>query len=130
MAKKICTYISAALCMAFMLLDTPAAALAVDTSRSFEYERAGFKYELINNSIEQLRVTGYTGSETDVIIPTTIDLGWVKEISDYAFAWQRGITSLTIPTGVTIIGDSAFRGCRSLSSISIRQCCLCWTLYI
>ena len=42
----------------------------------------------------------------------------ITEIGDYAFADYAG-TNITIPDSVTSIGDSAFRGCTSLTSITI-----------
>ena len=40
-------------------------------------------------------------------------------IGDYAFNGCSGLTSLTLPTGVTKIGYSAFSGCRGLTSIYV-----------
>ena len=40
-------------------------------------------------------------------------------IGDSAFSGCTSLTSITIPNGVTSIGDSAFSGCTSLSSITI-----------
>ena len=41
------------------------------------------------------------------------------EIGDYAFCGCSSLTSITIPEGVTEIGSSAFYGCSSLESITI-----------
>ncbi|MGN0550636.1 MAG: leucine-rich repeat domain-containing protein, partial [Acutalibacteraceae bacterium] len=40
-------------------------------------------------------------------------------ITDDAFYYRTGLTSITIPDSVTSIGDSAFSGCTSLESITI-----------
>ena len=62
----------------------------------------------------------YTGS---VVIPSTItynDTVWrVTSIGNSAFRSCTGVTSVTIPSGVTSIGNSAFKGCTSLLSVSI-----------
>ena len=41
------------------------------------------------------------------------------KIGDYAFFGCSGLTSLTLPTGVTKIGYSAFSGCSGLTSIYV-----------
>ena len=42
---------------------------------------------------------------------TSLDLQGVTEIKDYAFAYQTGIKTVTIPATVTTIGANAFKGC-------------------
>ena len=41
------------------------------------------------------------------------------KLGDYVFRDCSGLTSLTIPSGVTEIGKSAFRGCCGLTSLTI-----------
>ena len=54
------------------------------------------------------RITRYTGYETDLVIPTTID-GWpVKSIGSSAFKENKTIRCVTIPEGVVSIGEEAF----------------------
>ena len=43
----------------------------------------------------------------------------VTSIGDWAFHGCSGLTSLTIPSGVTLIGDKAFYGCSGLISIYV-----------
>ena len=76
--------------------------------------KAQFTFITNNGAIT---ITGYTGGGT-VIIPSSTN-GWpVKNIGDTAFNF-RGITSVTIPTSVTNIGDSAFASCHSLATVTI-----------
>ena len=41
------------------------------------------------------------------------------KLGDYAFAGCSGLTSLTLPSGVTSIGSNAFYGCSGLTSLTI-----------
>lgn len=88
---------------------------------------------------------GYTGSPTDVVIPATVSyLGEtftvntinpsafkscstlasvsfesgceITEVGEYAFS-ESSITSITIPSSITQLGDSSFYKCKSLTSL-------------
>ena len=43
----------------------------------------------------------------------------ITEISDYAFAYCSGLTSLTLPAGITSIGNGAFADCSGLTSLTL-----------
>ena len=64
-------------------------------------------------------ITGFTGTATELYIPSTIDGYTVTKIGDSAFKNCTSLTSVTIPSSVTAIGQSAFRGCTSLTSVTI-----------
>ena len=49
----------------------------------------------------------------------TIILNSVTAIGNYAFSGHTSLTSITIPNSVTSIGESAFSGCSGLTSITI-----------
>jgi len=59
-------------------------------------------------------LTKYKGNGGDVVIPDS-----VTRIGSAAFRGCKSLTSVTIPNSVTGIGDSAFRGCKSLTSVTI-----------
>mgnify|MGYP001297216576 CR=1 FL=1 len=58
----------------------------------------------------------YQGQGGDVVIPEG-----VTSIGDSAFTGCSSLTSVVIPEGVTSIGDCAFWGCRSLTSVVIPE---------
>lgn len=63
-------------------------------------------------------ITKYTGTESTVILPSTIS-GWpVTKIGEAAFQDNTTITSVTIPASVTEIGSNAFAGCTNLTSVN------------
>ena len=63
-------------------------------------------------------ITGYNGSQPNVVIPSMIDGVWVIAIGDNALN-NKGLTSVTIPNGVRIIGTRAFAENKRLTSIVI-----------
>lgn len=48
-----------------------------------------------------------------------IEFGWTDRIIENAFAGSTRLKSVTIPDGVTSIGDAAFDGCTDLISVTI-----------
>lgn len=79
---------------------------------------SGLEYEINDGEVI---ITDYTGSATELIIPSEIEDCPVTSIGDYAFSGCHGLTSITIPSNVTSIGDFAFDWCSLLSSISIPE---------
>lgn len=62
-------------------------------------------------------ITKYTGTESTVILPSTISSWPVTKIGEDAFQDNTTITSVTIPASVTEIGSNAFAGCTNLTSV-------------
>jgi hypothetical protein len=59
---------------------------------------------------------------TEAVIPATSPWGdKVTGIGDSAFKDCAGLTSVTLPNTVTVIGDSAFEGCRSLRTLLLPE---------
>ena len=78
---------------------------------------------LENNTLAVYRLLDKEGSKYNVCIPKTVDYNSVEYlvtgIWDEAFSNFIGLTSVTIPNSVNIIGNSAFYGCTGLTSIEI-----------
>ena len=84
--------------------------------KSITVEKGNKYYHSAGNClIETASKTLIAGSNSS-IIPTD---GSVTSIGDSAFWGCRSLTSITIPNGVTSIGDSAFLGCSGLTRITI-----------
>ena len=82
-----------------------------------EVSAEDFRYtELEDGTLE---ITGYYGSDTEIVIPAEIDGKTVTSIGYRTFYGCSSLTSIEIPSGVTSIGYSAFSGCSSLTSIEI-----------
>ena len=76
-----------------------------------------FKYSIIYDGT--VEITDYTGSDSKLAIPGTIDGKKVTSFGEFAFSECPSLTSITIPNSVTSIGDGAFYNCTSLKSITI-----------
>jgi len=64
-------------------------------------------------------ITGYTGTNSTVVIPAMTNGLQVTSIGEGAFQDCHSLTNVTIPDGVTSIGNYAFQDCLSLTSITI-----------
>ncbi len=65
-------------------------------------------------------ITGYIGSDSDVIIPDTLSGLPVTSIGGWAFSDCFSLRNVTIPNSVTSIGGWAFYNCTSLTSVSFQ----------
>jgi len=77
----------------------------------------GFIYRV--NEDNTVTITGYSGSESSVIIPSQIAGRSVVAIGDNAFQRIAQLTSVVIPDGVKTIGNTAFESCENLDRVEI-----------
>lgn len=61
-------------------------------------------------------ITQYTGTKTNLSIPNTLSGYTVTAIGEYAF-YGTAVESVSLPTGITRIGECAFGQCTALTSV-------------
>lgn len=82
-----------------------------------------YEYEILEDGT--VEITGYYGNDSDLSIPQTINNRSVTQIGDHAFDHADSddelinLLSVTIPNGVTSVGEDAFWGCRNLVSVNL-----------
>ena len=115
-------------------LTTIAALLCSLVSNAYNFKVDDIYYNITSSQYLTVEVTTcyynsfpvnsshYTGT---IIIPETVTYNsityYVTSIGDWAFFGCRSLTSITIPEGVTSIGNCAFEYCSSLTSITIPE---------
>ena len=90
---------------------------ATDTDTDTDNEKPTGKFLYTSNGSE-LTVTGYTGDDKILAVPSYIDGIKVTEIADDAFSSDT-LESVVLPEGISKIGWFAFRECPSLRYVTI-----------
>jgi hypothetical protein len=118
-ANKTVTRRAKALCLAAVILKVMTPAVFAQTEADFTVELTGDGAGVV--------ITGYTGKAAAVKIPAAIQGMPVREIgperlflSDGPFH-GKGITSVVIPAGVTLIGQYAFADCGKLAQVTLPE---------
>ncbi len=79
----------------------------------------GLTFTTRHSGTVYVTVTGYTGNNTNVVVPKTYRGIPVECISASAFSNQTQIISISLPNSLTSIESNAFSGCTGLTSIVI-----------
>lgn len=74
------------------------------------------KYEIVDGNAY---ITGFTGSDPIVMIPSEIDGNKVVGIRSNAFMGMEELTAVVLPDSVTSVGEKAFSACPSLTTVTI-----------
>ncbi len=102
------------------------------TANAYSFEVDGIYYNQYYDGSNYVEVTykdynngNYNSYSGDVVIPETVTYNDVEyrvaKIGSNAFHNCSGLTSVTIPQGVTTIGSNAFYNCSGLTSVTIPQ---------
>ena len=75
-----------------------------------------FTYTVENNTV---KITGYTGTGTDVVIPSFIDGLPVTSIGESAFEGNTTITTINVPGTLKRTENRAFYNCNKLNAVYI-----------
>ena len=78
-------------------------------------------YSYFVNNYGRAIITGYSGSGSEVIIPTSIDGHRIIRIADSVFMNNTEIESVSVPYTVTSIESRAFYGCTELTSVTLSE---------
>ncbi len=82
-----------------------------------KYTSGDFEYILLEDGTAQ--ITGYSGDERNLIIPSALKDTIVSSVGEYAFLKCKNLTSVLIPDGVTTIREGAFCLCENLADVTI-----------
>ena len=103
-----------------------ASAIATSLSAAaYDFEWAGIYYNITgNNTVEVTRSDNYNNTYSgSVSIPETFTANgeyFVTKIGENAFAGSA-VTSVSMPEGITSIGQYAFSGCQNLESVTLPE---------
>ena len=103
------------------LLSLCALCLGLGSCKKSSIGADGLKYTLTEDGEGYVVSAVDAVTVADLVIPATYKEKPVLEIKGFAFEEQEGITSVTVPASVKVIGAHAFYGCGSLETIHFAE---------
>ena len=104
----------------FLLTSLAVPSLAADAGKTWVVDlgiySGDYRYDVMNDG--SARLSWYSGSEPNLIIPATLGGHPVRTIGEKAFEGCRSLVSVVIPEGVTVIDAWAFYKCTALKNVS------------
>lgn len=86
-------------------------------SAAIHYTDDDFRYTVSADGTAT--ITGYTGKDTQVILPDRIGDTPVTSVGAGAFAGCTFLTDITVPEGITSIGAEAMKDCGGLTKVTL-----------
>lgn len=84
--------------------------------RIFAGQSGDFTYSVMDDKAE---ITGYSGSQTNLVIPGLLDGYIVNGIADMVFQNHSEFTGVVLPDSLEYIGNNTFSGCDGLTGVLI-----------
>ena len=81
------------------------------------FKSRDYEYRVLEDGAAE--ITSYSGKDSVLKIPNTLDGKTVTSIGDEAFSGCRALTSIELPDSVTSMGVNLFAGCESLKNIQV-----------
>ena len=90
---------------------------------AYDFSQNGLFYDILSTEDKTCEVSDCSYNLSTVVIPSTVvnngTTYTVTSIGEWAFSGCSSLTSIEIPNSVTSIGSSAFSGCSSLTAVEI-----------
>ena len=81
-----------------------------------------YSYDIVRyNGVYAASITDYSGAESNVVIPSSIDGYTVRRIGRKAFVSKSSIKTITIPSEVSLIDEYAFYDCSGLTTLNLSE---------
>ncbi len=115
--RRILSLLSAAAMVVTLL---PSTVIAADDYLTY----GDFSYKVVEVGAARTKMVfiyAYNGNDANVVIPSEIDGYSVHELVDNCFKDNTTLESVTIPSSVIWLGNSAFAGCTNLKDVNIEE---------
>ena len=122
MLRKL-SVIAFAVMLAVSMMTVLSPAAYADDEETIVVEQDGFVITLWKyaGKIESVALSGYTGTDAEVKLPTAIKYEGeeyhIKQVNANAFEGNEVIKKVVVPIGYFVIGEEAFKNCPNLESI-------------
>ena len=82
-------------------------------------DEKNFIFNTVDSDPDAVAVTGYTGDESEIVIPDTLGGKTVKQIINRAFSYNEKLEKLTIPASVEKFDYPMLESCPNLEEITV-----------